>query len=246
LKILTIGDCSEGEIRSYFQQILVPSLPHHLQRRLEPEFDHLYSTIGGRLAHWQDFASEYAASNGALDVKECSHFLQAHTLLNIRIIRSSQPAKLEAQDGQQATRVHPVPGEVAVVSEMTGDGGTKGDGNKEFTAVQLLKVMTRLTQRQDVPYLPYFMLCREMGVDAVNSMVRARVLDLRWTDPITDERMASEEEGGNPYESILEVVGPKLVPVSGIMRVAMRVCVAEYEDSDTETEQSEYASLSEY
>ncbi len=46
--------------------------------------------------------------------------------------------------------------------------------------------MSRLT-RPDVDYLPYFSLCRELGVRAVDGMVKGRVLDLRWTEPVTNE-----------------------------------------------------------
>lgn len=56
----------------------------------------------------------------------------------------------------------------------------------DFTALQLLRVMSRLTQ-PGVRSLPYFMLCREFGVRAVDGMVRGRILDLRWMDPITKE-----------------------------------------------------------
>lgn len=51
----------------------------------------------------------------------------------------------------------------------------------DFSAMQLLKVMSRLSQ-PGVKYLPYFLLCREMGVRAVDGMVKGRVLDLRWTE----------------------------------------------------------------
>ena len=56
----------------------------------------------------------------------------------------------------------------------------------DFTALQLLRVMSRLTQ-PGVRSLPYFMLCREFGVRAVDGMVRGRILDLRWMDPVTKE-----------------------------------------------------------
>lgn len=56
----------------------------------------------------------------------------------------------------------------------------------DFTALQLLRVMSRLTQ-PDARSLSYFMLCREFGVRAVDGMVRGRILDLRWMDPVTKE-----------------------------------------------------------
>lgn len=132
--------------------------------------------------------------------------------------------------------------------------------------------MNRLTQ-PDVDYLSYFLLCRELGVRTVDGMIKGRVLDLRWTDPVTNEfideprffraREASSgtvvegesEDGdmvpitdrelnqmrGGAYGEMMDVVGPKLVPITPIMRFAMREVVEEYEDQHSV---SEYASLS--
>ena len=179
----------------------------------------------------------------------------------------------------------------------------------EFSAMQLLKVMSRLAAPETY-YLPYFHLCRELGVRAVDGMVKGRLLDLRWTEtvtrevgeemrvrsvatptpistpipigtapgvitplqtrdsgnvgigiisgessnispvlgpppPIDDEEMMipvnEGMHGGDIYEEVMEVVGPKLVPMTPIMRFAMRDVVQEYEDDQSI---SEYASLS--
>lgn len=154
---------------------------------------------------------------------------------------------------------------------------TAGYYSADFNAMQLLKVMSRLSQ-PGVTYLPYFLLCREMGVRAVDGMVKGRILDLRWTDPVKanddedwvdisdrtpraagqsgtaigttedhESDMAAISEGGAGFtqpeeeEEIEEVVGPKLVPTTSIMRFAMREVVEEYEDVQSV---SEYASLS--
>ena len=187
--------------------------------------------------------------------------------------------------------------------------GSEGlNGPPEFTAMQLLKVMSRLAN-PETPYLPYFHLCRELGVRAVDGMVKGRVLDLRWTEcvggvgfggggpaaggapashtrdstavnpvpvnesgipleppppidaveideddivPISEAEMrmgsSSSAAGGIRsgvgdmyYEEVMEVVGPKLIPTTPIMRFAMRDVVQEYEDDQSV---SEYASLS--
>ena len=201
----------------------------------------------------------------------------------------------------------------------------------DFSAMQLLKVMSRLTQ-PDVQYLPYFLLCRELGVRAVDGMVKGRVLDLRWTETVsrengeepqtprvrsgvtftgTNTRLSvpplpesatgsttrvgiqfagtagahghghvqgssgtavelvaqpsssedmvpvSEQELGpgdgvppyaqrDMYEEAMEIVGPKLVPMTPIMRYAMRDVVQEYEDDQTASEYASMASFDEY
>ena len=185
--------------------------------------------------------------------------------------------------------------------------------------MQLLKVMSRLS-KIDTPFLPYFHLCRELGVRAVDGMVKGRVLDLRWTEsvsatafvdtagigggeragggggsvvaghsrdttlinassvgvgsssassvtpasnseppppidasheevmmPVSEAEMGRFRRGTHSiatdvyYDDMMEVVGPKLFPITPIMRYAMRDVVHEYEDNQSV---SEYASLS--
>lgn len=167
-----------------------------------------------------------------------------------------------------------------------------------FTANQLLEVMARMTQDPflEKPYISYFPLCREMGITAVDAMVRGRVLDLQWTDPVSRDILdGAEMEAMRPgsmaagmetrhgaaatNETMVEVeslegdmsplstsdrdydrpwteknreprkvVGPRLTPITPIMRYAMRVVLQEYsvdgEDDRRRSAASEYASLS--
>ena len=211
-------------------------------------------------------------------------------------------------------------------------GGMNGEEapvfQADFSAFQLLRVMNRLAQPR-TRALPYFLLCREMGAKAIDGMIKGRILDLRWTEPVSREyadpnynRMSmrvreniraqfgagrgrgmgtgadpgssgtavnepgTDGEGGPPPgparprtmlrpgteygldedmepmsdEEVLraherladevagededeEVLGPKLVPISPIMRYAMMEVVQEYYADEDRTE-SEYASLS--
>ncbi|CAL1709617.1 unnamed protein product [Somion occarium] len=171
------------------------------------------------------------------------------------------------------------------------------DSGADYSATQLLRVMNRFIQ-PGTRVLSYFMLCREMGARAIDAMIRGRVLDVRWTDPISregwdprvismgariresvpavqrhganssgtvvnDQDILAEEDDDAMYalseEEIVrmsqrewelqaaedeeEIVGPKLVPITPIMRYAMRKVVDEYRDDDDRTV-SEYASLS--
>ncbi|KAF8062301.1 hypothetical protein FPV67DRAFT_1783190 [Lyophyllum atratum] len=340
-KIITIGDCSLSETKSFFRDQILPKVPERLRSGLR--FEVLYEAFGGKLAHWHDYVTDYSGffyiftftlpnlpklylvnSNGKIDIKQSSHFLQAHSLLNLHIIHSSQsPSAQEAASTTHAANtsnpetLHPGlgPAGFKIYSPLThpfgpNPGGESGDGGgdranaliagyytADFSAMQLLKVMSRLAQ-PETTYLPYFMLCRELGVRAVDGMVKGRLLDLRWTETVAREDGREEarvrsgisgfagvglgvgglgggggsegipsysppgvvpgavemlpqasEEGMMPvseheldiYEEALEVVGPKLVPTTPIMRYAMRDVVQEYEDDQSV---SEYASLS--
>ncbi|PFH51124.1 hypothetical protein AMATHDRAFT_143293 [Amanita thiersii Skay4041] len=340
-KILTIGDCSKSETRIYFRDHLLTRIPERIRPGLD--FEQLFDAFGGKLAHWNDYITDYVNSNGTLDVKQSSHFLQAHSLLNLHIIHSSQsetsqqngppnasssshvnnPSLLHPNLGPAGFRTYsPSTHGASIAPGSTVDAGLAAVGlsddrvtamvagyySADFTAMQLLKVMSRLAGRSgrgsqsgtvqgpdEAPYLPYFLLCREMGVRAVDAMVRGRVLGLRWTEPITKEGVESrvrsgisvnppgyregnfagqssgtavdlgvsvnagigvedvddeeiiavpEHEMGGPFyddeEELLEVVGPKLVPITPIMRYAMKEVVQEYEDDGSV---SEYASV---
>lgn len=145
-----------------------------------------------------------------------------------------------------------------------------------FSADQLLAVMRKLSE-EGTHYIPYFPLCRELGVQAVDDMVRARVLELRWVDTITPEwssEVAHMTEGVRFADSVhvqdsalgsvlgstnelqstattataapppsrrrsrvnapqrsgdSEVLGPKLLATTPIVRYAMREVLKEYE-----------------
>lgn len=78
----------------------------------------------------------------------------------------------------------------------------------DFTASQLVKVMIKMAENEDGPAraLPYFLLCKEIGVKAVDGMVRGRILDLRWTDVVKRSNTIGVEDRTNPNsQSILQL-----------------------------------------
>ncbi|OSC99671.1 hypothetical protein PYCCODRAFT_1446641 [Trametes coccinea BRFM310] len=359
-KIITIGDYPKNETRKFFRERILPGVPENLRGKLD--FETLYDAFGGKLAHWQDYITDFVNSNGKLDIKQSSHFIQAHALLNLHIIHSAQASTNgQAPDGSNApaspesqhasthaihrlsppqsagagtgfriyspltANPHQSPSTIFNATS-TGRGGDEApEFQADFTAYQLLKVMNRLAQ-PGARSLPYFLLCREMGARAVDGMVKGRILDLRWTEPVsreltdplrasmrvresiraqlggrngaagssgtavnepglamgagagsavgvegegegevggvygseedmvpmTDEEVLRAHErlmdgpplSGPPAEEDEEVLGPKLVPISPIMRYAMREVVQEYYDDDDDRTASEYASLS--
>ncbi|KAF8651180.1 hypothetical protein AX16_004835 [Volvariella volvacea WC 439] len=340
-KIITIGDCNKAEMRRYFREYVIPRVPDHLKTALH--FEELWDAFGGKLAHWQDYVADFINNQGiAVAIKQNTHFIQAHALLNLHIIHAHE-ASSSGQDGEgtqppraQTTSpdtLHPNLGlnfrsayglvdgpDPGVTLSHQGDRSlamVSGFYSAEFTAMQLLKVMSRFTQPGNTS-LSYFLLCRELGVRAVDGMVRGKVLDLRWTDPVTKENAPEDGRIRAPYvgssanntgmpgtvgglslpnggpvgsnlrsshgglgvhlgqtssataidmiaghseEDIMPVpdhelgrmmgeyeneeeeedYGPKLVPISPIMRYAMREVVREYGDDQSV---SEYASLS--
>ncbi|KAJ7028689.1 hypothetical protein C8F04DRAFT_963618 [Mycena alexandri] len=214
-KIITVGDCSKAETRAFFDERIIPQVPRRLRARLN--FDNLYDAFGGKLAHWHDYCTDYVNSNGTLEIKQSSHFLQAHALLNLHLIHSSQSAtEGPGSDGKgrvvsNPDSIHPGlgPAGFKIYSPITNPHGpspedkssaiSTGYYSADFTAMELLKVMGRLAQ-PNVQYLPYFPLCRELGVRAVDGMVKGRVLDLRWTEPVTDEYASeAEAEAAGPH-----------------------------------------------
>ncbi|KAJ7164881.1 hypothetical protein C8R46DRAFT_1163554 [Mycena filopes] len=212
-KIITVGDCSKAETRMFFDERILPQVPRRLRARLN--FNQLYEAFGGKLAHWHDYCTDYINSNGTLEIKQSSHFLQAHALLNLHLIHSSQSAT-QGPDGGDKGRVvsnpdsiHPGlgPAGFKIYSPITNPHGPSPDADRanaagyysaDFTAMELLKVMGRLAQ-PNVRYLPYFPLCRELGVRAVDGMVKGRVLDLRWTEAVTDEYAEVEDDAQNAH-----------------------------------------------
>ncbi|RXW20875.1 hypothetical protein EST38_g4981 [Candolleomyces aberdarensis] len=89
-KLISIGDMSKSEMRAYFRERVQPRLADIPPNVRRPDFETLYDAFGGKVAHWYDFITDYVNSGGTLTIKQCSHFLQAHALLNLHIIHSSQ------------------------------------------------------------------------------------------------------------------------------------------------------------
>ncbi|KAF7293019.1 hypothetical protein MIND_01201200 [Mycena indigotica] len=244
-KIITIGDCSKAETRAYFSTNILDRVPRKLHSRLD--FERLYEAFGGKLAHWHDYITDFVNSGGTLEIKQSSHFLQAHALLNLHLVHTSQSpssnamvpssnrnSQVDSNKGRvrvssnTPTALHPRlgPAGFRIYSPITNPnpqfasaGGGPGSGadyfsGAEFSAMDLLKVMGRLTSpppaytsvntnatldprrrntnQSSIPghdrqYLAYFPLCRELGVRAVDGLVKGRVLDLRWTECVTNE-----------------------------------------------------------
>ncbi|KIJ47535.1 hypothetical protein M422DRAFT_778130 [Sphaerobolus stellatus SS14] len=199
-KIISIGDCSKEETRSSFEDRILPSIPEEYRSKLD--FEEFYQCFGGKLAHWSDYIADFVNADGNLPVRMSSHFLQAHALLNLHLLH----ARSSTQD---LLRMSAFP-------ELTAS----------FTAADLLNVMQRLTSPSlATPSLPYFALCRELGTHVVDSMVRGRLLELRWSNTVMEEGDQLTRGKGKGKQ---ERVGPQLVPTTPIIGYAMREILKEY------------------
>ncbi|KAK4057469.1 hypothetical protein OIO90_001538 [Microbotryomycetes sp. JL221] len=228
--ILSVGDCSRKEGHQFFEQTLKPRVPTKFQAGLN--FEELYEAFGGKLAHLSDYVTEYINSDGKIKPRQSSHFLQAHSLLNLQLIHSMplRPGEENASSGfeiysalaQSSPHASPSPF-IQSNSEAGSTQSSMSSGGSTFAAADLLLVMARLCSE---PALLYFPLCRELGAKAVDGMIRGRILELRWSKTITPE---GTEEEIRTRDSI-NTVGPLVVPTTPVVKFAMRTVLQEYAD----------------
>jgi hypothetical protein len=222
--------------------VLVPHVPEKYRGKYN--FEELYKVFGGKLAHLSDFselrsfrrsclrlihlsfvsAGEFVNSEGDLSMLHSSHFLQAHALLNLQLIHARPPATKEGEDQDESPAgfkiYSPLQG-----STPAGTGSPTESTSAEFTVRDLLKVMSRLEPGKQEA-LPYFKLCRELGAQAVDGMVRGRILELRWSSTVTEEG-----ESKNTLEPEKDkIIGPVVVPTTPVIKFAMGKALEEWKD----------------
>lgn len=196
-QLITVGDCTKEETRSFFDEQVKPSLPTQLKDKLT--FDELYEAFGGKLAHINDYVASWVNADGGMTIYQSAVFIQAYTLLQFHLTQS----KMETYSPLS-----------------TATAGRADDGDARFSPDNLLYVMRRLVE---TPYsLPYFQLCREIGTAEVDSMIKTRILELRWTKSITPEDTAAENKWSEDG-----VQRPVVLPMTRIIRRAMEVVLKE-------------------
>lgn len=264
--ILSMGDCSKSEAFEYFSQNLVKHVPKDLRDRLD--FEELYAMFGGKLAHLNDFVTEFVNADGNLiressrmlvdtdsAASRSSHFIQAHSLLNLHLIHSMPIPKgaltlFSASKIEESTLPSPTGFQIhsplrigpAKDGEQSSTAIGGSEAVSEFCHEALLSVMRRLAPRplpssssssqnplEDLPVvsneireLSYFALCRELGAGQVDGFVRGRILELRWSECITEE--------GEGAQKGRRGIGPVLVPTTPVVRYAMGVVVKEWDE----------------
>lgn len=197
-QLVTIGDCSREETKAYFDDIIQDTIPEHLRHKIS--FEELYDAFGGKLAHISDYVSSWVNCDGDLTIYESAIFVQAYTLLQFHLTRS--------------TFATYSPLSVAI----SGTSTDKDDST--FTPEHLVHVMKKMVES---PYsLPYFQLCKEIGTSEVDSMIKTRILELRWTKSVAPEDTAAEHIWSKDG-----IQRPVVLPMTRIVRRAMEVVLQE-------------------
>ncbi|KJX95318.1 hypothetical protein TI39_contig4119g00002 [Zymoseptoria brevis] len=217
-RIITIGDCTKQETLSYIQDEIMPTIPKHLEGKLNVE--EMYEAFGGKLAHIGDFVQTWCSFSGDTTPYQSAIFTQAYTLLQFHLTHESFDTYSP------------------LAEKSTWNSADNTKGQADFSREDLLKVMEKLVKP---PYsLPYFDLCREIGTRQTDMMIKTRVLDLRWTKTVSPEQDWVErvwsEDG---------VERPIVKPMTTIVRRAMEVCLKEDNAradrrSDREAEDEKY------
>ncbi|KAJ4350393.1 uncharacterized protein N0V89_009014 [Didymosphaeria variabile] len=202
-QLITIGDCSREETLSYFLDQMLRSVPPHLASNLTTHFDDIWDAFGGKLSHINDYVASWVQAEGRLTPYQSAIFIQAYTLLQFHLTQ----ANFETFS----------PLSTATVGTDTSDDTTR------FEPEDLLRVMRTLTQ---LPYsIPYFTLCRLIGTAQVDSMIKTRVLEVRWTRTVTPEEGWVERQWSEDG-----IERPVVLPMTRMIRKAMEVVLREEEE----------------
>jgi len=207
-QIMTVGDCTKKETHEFFTDEIMPLIPDNLKHKVD--FEEVYEAFGGKLSHIQDYMSVWINAEGEITPYQSAIFTQAYTLLQFHLTHESFDTYSPLS---------------------TATAWANANDETQFTRSDLLYVMRKLVS---APYsLPYFDLCRKIGTAQADSMVKTRVLDLRWTRSVSPEQEWVErvwsEDG---------IERPIVLPMTRIVRKAMEVSLRE-EDRRAEVEDEE-------
>ena len=73
--------------------------------------------------------------------------------------------------------------------------------------------------------IPYFSLCRKLGTAQVDSMIQARILEVRWTRSITPEEGWVERQWSEDG-----IERPIVLPMTRMVRKAMEIVLSEEDE----------------
>ena len=207
--LLTIGDCSREETLSFFLEKVLPSVPQNLAGKLGTHFEEVWEAFGGKLSHVNDYVASWANSDGELTPLQSAIFIQAYTLLQFHLTRKNFET-------------------FSPLSTATAGTSTSED-DARFSRDDLLHVMRLLTRE---PFsIPYFSLCRKLGTAQVDSMIQARILEVRWTRSITPEEGWVERQWSEDG-----IERPVVLPMTRMVRKAMEIVLGEEDELESQEE----------
>jgi hypothetical protein len=71
--------------------------------------------------------------------------------------------------------------------------------------------------------LEYFALCKEMGSEAVDAVVKSRLVELRWTRAVSDDGYSVVDGVGKE----MRFERPRIVAMTPVLRKAMEIVLKE-------------------
>jgi hypothetical protein len=209
-QILTLGDVSKEESLGYFLDKMLPTIPSSMATSIN--FNELYDAFGGKLSHINDYVSAWVNTSGALTPFTSPIFIQAYTLLQFHLTRTNFET-------------------YSPLSTATA-WADDSDHGAAFEPSQLLQVMKMMVEPPHS--VPYFNLCRNIGTKAVDSMIKARILELRWTKTVVPEEEAAERVWSKDG-----IERPVVLPMTRIIRRAMEIILREEAERSFHNEASD-------
>ncbi|PLW38607.1 hypothetical protein PCANC_16539 [Puccinia coronata f. sp. avenae] len=107
---------------------------------------------------------------------------------------------------------------------------SSGDSRPGQLAVEGTRPIKRSHDARHCTY-PYFRLCREIGVRSVDHLIRQRILDLRWTPPVSMDADDDDDDDDHHHQDSPASrlpVEPLLLPISPVMRAAMHAVLDQH------------------
>lgn len=208
-KIITVDDASFEETEKYWHNSLLANTvnktqsPGLLKNRL-PDFEVVWDFFGGRLGYITDFVAEFINAQGEINPYNSSSFVHSYTLLNLFLTHQSFDTYSSLPDSIDFTV----------------------DMDPEVLLSVCVQILRNKYSAKDPKRtrgsINYFEACSLYGTEHVNALVKSRILNINWTEPVGDRSKEDESKQLTP-ECIYR---PQLQPMSRVVEKAMEVVIA--------------------
>ncbi|AOW06339.1 hypothetical protein B0I72DRAFT_142446 [Yarrowia lipolytica] len=207
-KIITIDDATYEETRKFWHDSLLASTvsktqsPGLLKNKL-PDFDVVWDFFGGRFAYITDFVAEFINAQGEINPYNSSSFVHSYTLLNLFLTHQSFDTYSSLPESIDFTV----------------------DMDPEVLLSVCVQILRNKYNSEDPQRtrgsINYFDSCALYGTEHVNALVKSRILNINWTEPVGD-RLSNE----GPQLTPECIYRPQLQPMSRVVEKAMEVVLA--------------------